>query len=49
LEEHGRPLSIDGLWAIDNRLPTVDSTLIYFTAGPDGENHSLFGYLQKNH
>lgn len=47
LQAHGHPIAIDGLWAIDNHLPTVDSTLIYFTAGPDGENHSLFGYLQK--
>ena len=49
LQDHGHPIAIDGLWAIDNHLPTVDSTLLYFTAGPDGENHSLFGYLQKKH
>lgn len=49
LEDHGHPISIDGLWAIDNHLPTVDSTLLYFTAGPDSESHSLFGYLQKRH
>jgi uncharacterized protein (TIGR03118 family) len=49
LENHGRPIAIDGLWAIDNHLPTVDSTLLYFTAGPDHESHSLFGYLQRKH
>ncbi|HLY70593.1 MAG TPA: TIGR03118 family protein, partial [Puia sp.] len=47
LEDHGRPISIDGLWGIDTHLPNADSTRIYFTAGPDKESHSLFGYLKK--
>jgi uncharacterized protein (TIGR03118 family) len=49
LEDQGHPISIDGLWGIDSHLPNVDSTLIYFTAGPEKESHSLFGYLQKRH
>lgn len=44
----GRPLAIDGLWALGfgkgaaNNGPT--STL-FFTAGPQGEQHGLFGTL----
>jgi|SRR5580704_1992691 uncharacterized protein (TIGR03118 family) len=49
LEDQGHPITIDGLWGIDTHLPNADSTLIYFTAGPDQESHSLFGYLQKRH
>jgi len=49
LEDRGHAITIDGLWAIDDHLPTVDSTLLYFTAGPDKESHSLFGYLQRKH
>lgn len=44
----GQPIAIDGLWALSfgkgaaNNGPT--STL-FFTAGPDGEQHGLFGTL----
>jgi hypothetical protein len=43
----GRPLAIDGLWALSfgnggNAGPT--STL-FFTAGPGGEAHGMFGSL----
>jgi uncharacterized protein (TIGR03118 family) len=44
------PLSIDGLWAItfpDGRIPGDDPAKLYFTAGPFGESHSLFGYITK--
>jgi uncharacterized protein (TIGR03118 family) len=42
------PLEIDGLWAL---MPGNDgnggsSSLLYFTAGPDDEEHGLFGVLQ---
>ncbi len=48
----GNPLVVDGLWALEfgngsltNNGPT--STL-FFTAGPDGENHGLFGDITAN-
>jgi|RhiMetdeSRZDD1v2_1073273.scaffolds.fasta_scaffold03512_12 uncharacterized protein (TIGR03118 family) len=45
---NGSPLFIDGLWAL---IPGNDgnggnSQSIYFSAGPDGETHGLFGVLQ---
>jgi uncharacterized protein (TIGR03118 family) len=43
----GQPLEIDGLWALspgNNGLAGSKNT-IYFTAGPGGEAHGLFGYL----
>ncbi len=50
LKSNGMPVWIDGLWAItfpDNNIPGDDPNKLYFTAGPDGESHSLFGYLLK--
>jgi len=48
LQKNGTPLSIDGLWAIgflkNNASPTDP---LFFTAGPDDENHGLFGTLKK--
>ncbi len=43
----GQALSIDGLWAltIGNGHSAGSSDLLYFTAGPDGESHGLFGVL----
>ena len=44
----GNPLSIDGLWAL---MPGSgagnggSSQAIYFSAGPDGESHGLFGVI----
>jgi uncharacterized protein (TIGR03118 family) len=43
----GTPLFIDGLWAL---IPGNDgnggtSKSIYFSAGPDGEMHGLFGVI----
>ena len=46
----GQALAIDGLWALDfpvNEFPQADPTQLYFTAGPAGEQHGLFGYLKK--
>ncbi len=45
---HERPIVIDGLWALtfgNGTKAGVPGTL-YFTAGPDSENHGLFGSLQ---
>ena len=46
-DEAGNPLSIDGLWAIapGNGGSAGSSAMLYFTAGPDGESHGLFGVL----
>lgn len=43
----GAPLSIDGLWALSpgNGGSAGSNALLYFTAGPDGESHGLFGVL----
>ncbi|MBC9914787.1 TIGR03118 family protein [Chitinophaga varians] len=41
------PLKIDGLWALESRVPGAGSK-IFFTAGPGNGSHGLFGYLQKN-
>jgi uncharacterized protein (TIGR03118 family) len=44
---NGNPLVIDGLWAltIGNGGNGGSLNTLYFTAGPDGENHGLFGAL----
>src|SRR6266704_860720 len=44
----GRPIEIDGLWALafGGGAPANGATnTLFFTAGPDGEHHGLFGYL----
>lgn len=43
----GSPLEIDGLWAISpgNDGGAGSSHSLYFTAGPNGETHGLFGVL----
>jgi uncharacterized protein (TIGR03118 family) len=43
----GTPLIIDGLWALadGNNGVGSDPNAVYFTAGPDGESHGLFGDL----
>jgi len=45
LVPNGRPLAIDGLWALqfgnDSAAGSADS--LFFTAGPDDETHGLFG------
>jgi uncharacterized protein (TIGR03118 family) len=44
---NGDPLVIDGLWALvpGNDGNAGSSGSIYFTAGPDGESHGLFGVI----
>jgi uncharacterized protein (TIGR03118 family) len=43
----GNPLAIDGLWAltVGNGAGGGSLNTLYFTAGPDGESHGLFGSL----
>ncbi len=45
---NGKPLSIDGLWALQFGLDGANngpSTVLFFTAGSDDEKHGLFGSL----
>jgi hypothetical protein len=44
----GKPIVIDGLWAliVGNGGNGGDANALYFTAGPDGETHGLFGALR---
>lgn len=48
LMDRGKPVWIDGLWAIENNVPATDSMELYFTAGPADESHGLFGYLKRH-
>jgi uncharacterized protein (TIGR03118 family) len=43
----GKPLVIDGLWALNvgNNGSAGNSRSVYFSAGPDGEMHGLFGVI----
>jgi uncharacterized protein (TIGR03118 family) len=47
-DESGKPIAIDGLWAITfgNGVAAGDRNALYFAAGPDGETHGLFGSLR---
>ncbi|MDD5324509.1 MAG: TIGR03118 family protein [Polaromonas sp.] len=47
LDASNQPLAIDGLWAISpgNDGSAGSRQMLYFTAGPDGETHGLFGVL----
>ena len=46
---NGAALKIDGLWAIafpsGSSFNASERNWLYFSAGPSGENHGLFGYL----
>ncbi len=46
-DANGNPLSIDGLWGLKfgNGGAAGPTTTLFFTAGPDGEQHGLFGEL----
>jgi uncharacterized protein (TIGR03118 family) len=45
-----RPLAIDGLWGISfgNGMFNAPTSSLYFAAGPDDENHGLFGTVTAN-
>jgi uncharacterized protein (TIGR03118 family) len=47
-DANGHPIQIDGLWAltVGNDSGAGASNTLYFTAGPGGETHGLFGSLQ---
>jgi uncharacterized protein (TIGR03118 family) len=48
--ENGTAVEIDGLWSLyfltRDVFSSVEKKQLYFTAGPDAENHGLFGYLK---
>ena len=50
----GKRITIDGLWALwfgNGSLNSGPTNVLFFTAGPDDEQHGLFGSLkacQKN-
>jgi uncharacterized protein (TIGR03118 family) len=46
----GRTITIDGLWGIGfgNNGAAGPSTTLYFAAGPDDEQHGLFGSITAN-
>jgi uncharacterized protein (TIGR03118 family) len=46
-----RPITIDGLWALafgGGTSANGPTNSLFFTAGPDGESHGLFGVLTSN-
>jgi len=47
-DTQGSPLVIDGLWGLEfgNGASAGPTNSLYFTAGPGGEAHGLFGSLQ---
>jgi len=51
LQNQNQVITIDGLWAVDflkgNVAGGVSTDPLYFTAGPGGETHGLFGNLTK--
>ncbi|SHN23797.1 TIGR03118 family protein [Chitinophaga sp. CF418] len=49
LSSWGKPISIEGLWALENKIPLANPKQLFFTAGPGDESHGLFGYLLKAH
>jgi uncharacterized protein (TIGR03118 family) len=50
LRAHGNPIVIDKLWGISFAPATstvMDHNRLFFAAGPDNEEHGLFGYIAK--
>jgi uncharacterized protein (TIGR03118 family) len=47
MDPSGNPIKIDGLWGLRFGNGAAGQSLLnlYFTAGPDGETHGLFGVL----
>jgi uncharacterized protein (TIGR03118 family) len=43
--KHGKPLKIDGLWALD---AGPGKSSVQFSAGPDDETHGLIGLIKPN-
>ena len=49
-ESNGHMLMIDGLWglAFGNGLLDQPTNALFFTAGPDDENHGLYGRIDPD-
>jgi len=50
LKSKGKPIEIEGLWAISfppSTATSIDPDRLYFSAGPDDEADGLFGYIIK--
>jgi uncharacterized protein (TIGR03118 family) len=50
LQQDGKPIVIDGLWALQfppSTATTINRNRLYFTAGPDDEHDGIFGYIIK--
>jgi uncharacterized protein (TIGR03118 family) len=47
LTKGGTAIVIDGLWALENNVPSTDAKQLFYTAGPADETHGVFGYLLK--
>ena len=50
LRTHGKPIKIEGLWGISfapATAITIDPNWLFFAAGPDNEEHGLFGYIRN--
>ncbi len=50
LKMHGKAIEIEGLWALsyppqNNSAYSTVSNWLYFTAGPDDEEHGVFGFI----
>ncbi len=45
-DKNGTVIKTDGLWGISFNPNAGDPNLLYFTAGPNEENHGTFGYIQ---
>jgi uncharacterized protein (TIGR03118 family) len=51
LRASGNPIEIEGLWGIAFAPATstaINHNWLYFAAGPDDEEHGLFGYIKKS-
>ena len=48
-DETNTPISIDGLWGLipGNNVGAGSANTLFFSAGPGGEQHGLFGSLQS--
>jgi uncharacterized protein (TIGR03118 family) len=47
-DDTGKVLTIHGLWALTPGPGAAATTTIYFTAGPNNQQHGLFGKLELN-
>ena len=49
-DANGKAISIEGLWGLMSFGPTPLGTIVpnslYFTSGPAGESHGIFGYIK---